>query len=171
MKKRRFIIPAAVLAFAAAAAVIISFSYITSEDEKTNRFKPGETEIDISEEFIIPVNPVPGDRMTKSPKVENTGNTDCYVRARVLFSDSRVLEYVDYPDINPEWVYGEDGFYYYTKLLKRGDTSESIFDELYFKKEVPDDGLDFEIIVYSEAIEHPYHEGECIPGEFLSSWW
>lgn len=88
----------------------------TSSKDVTNTFAPGDTKIEIEEDF--------DGRTKKNVYVTNKGNIPVYIRANLVFtwkdSADNIIEKpadatltVDYG--NGDWVKGSDGFWYYTK--------------------------------------------------------
>lgn len=78
-------------------------------------------------------NPIllPGSRISKIPRIENLGY-ECYVRASLDFSLDELED--SYFDMGEHWIYGKDGYWYYTEVLKSG-TYTDIFQGI----QVPDD--------------------------------
>jgi len=102
MSSKRKKIIAAVTAFCALAAVAV-FAYLTSKDNTENRIKIGYNETKIEEDFT-PFTMKEGINIYKKKvQVENTGNTPCFVRLYVDFSDDEIrknsfLAYTDDED-------------------------------------------------------------------------
>ncbi len=63
-------------------------SYYSDTETKVNHAVIGFNEIEIEEEFEEPEDIEPGDVINKTVKVKNTGNGDCYVRIKAVFSHS-----------------------------------------------------------------------------------
>lgn len=89
----------------------------------TNTFTPTAVSCNVTETF---------DGTAKSNvNVENTGNTDAYVRVKLVTyrvmdingKDERIGGSAVIPEFTPgtDWVKGTDGFYYYTKLVAPGE--------------------------------------------------
>lgn len=80
---------------------------------------------------------------TKHVTVTNTGEYDCYVRARAYAGDSYTLEY----PVSDGWSRGDDGYWYYGRILPAGGTT----GELLVKIDRPEDASEeFNVIVVQE---------------------
>lgn len=206
MKKRRWIVIAAVGALLAAAAVTVGvYAYLESRVEKPNKFIIREDKVAVTETFPEPTYMSMQNSFTKQVAVENTGSSDQFVRVYLDFSDSTVrdqsrmlyngltgddaengvtwaafLNAFSDPD-NPVngWVYVSDvpaasetpeqaaeretlgGYFYYTKVLKAGETTEKLIEGLKTDFRLsstdtdanPDKITDFDIIVYTESVQ------------------
>ena len=171
------LLPAVIIAITLSVSTV--FAYLTDTDKKENHFIAGETEIEIRESFAPPATPDPGDTVTKNVRITNTGNLDCFVRARLLFADS-VFEQITEPfEIGDKWVEGDNGYYYYTLMLHPGETTEALIENVRIRSAFADGTpvgaediakIDSELIVYSEAVEHPQHEGTFGSEEYLNVW-
>lgn len=66
--------------------------------------------------------PSPGEKTVKEPRAVNTGKTNCYVRAKVLLSDSRVQSFLTYVNEGNTgeglWIKNKDGWLYYDRILE-----------------------------------------------------
>lgn len=77
----------------------------------------------------------PGDKLDKEPYLVLSNDADevpAYARAKVTvtsdtLSDAEKNEILTGLDIQSNWVRGEDGYYYYQKVMKPGDQSDKIF--------------------------------------------
>lgn len=95
---------------------------IAATDPVENTFTPAKVSCDVVESFQSNVK--------ENVMIQNTGNTDAYIRATVVVTwknDNREV-YVSAPMENTDytiewklsengWVKGNDGFYYYTKAV------------------------------------------------------
>ena len=156
---------------AAAACVLALFcvvstaAYLSDHEEAGNTLIPGFVDTHITEEFPDP-DPVPGDDITTIPKVVSVSNPavseaacECYVRARISVSDSDIGNALTMNFPSPSlWIRHTDGFYYYTKKVLPGDTTEPLIDSVTIDPaEVPDgakERLDhFDINIYEESVQ------------------
>ena len=87
-RKRKKLI-AAVAAVCALAAVAV-FAYLTDNDDKDNRIKIGYNESRIVEDFTPFTMQTGINIYKKKVQVENTGNTPCFARVYVDFSDDDI---------------------------------------------------------------------------------
>lgn len=121
----------------------------TSSDNVTNTFAPGDTKIEIEEDF--------DGRTKKNVYVTNKGNIPVYIRANLVFtwkdSADNIIEKpadatltVDYG--NGDWVEGSDGFWYYTKpVAVKGSTTNII------NKATIDKGYKMDLEVIAQSIQ------------------
>lgn len=161
---KKVFIAICVIAVMAISSVCGIMAYNTDSGRKVNNFTVGRVEIEVSEQYEAPESLTPGTSFTKKPIIKNTGSMECYVRARIDFSDETVKDYVSL-DLNSNWIKNnEDGYYYYSKKLPVGDTigsgSGDKKDDAPFTTvtigDLPDGttSLDpFDIYVYVEAVE------------------
>lgn len=102
-----------------------------SSKDVTNTFAPGDTKIEIEEDF--------DGRTKKNVYVTNKGNIPVYIRANLVFtwkdSADNIIEKpadatltVDYG--NGDWVVkGSDGFWYYTKPVAADGSTTNIINK------------------------------------------
>ena len=111
----------------------------------------------------------------KRVAVKNTGTVPCYVRVYAGFSDSAVedvsqlynpngwFDAASYQDNLPDgWAFvtpaddavvGDGGYYYYTKPLQPGKSTEPLFEKVKTTFAKAEDVQDYEIIVYAECVQ------------------
>lgn len=152
---KKYLIGAAAILVTLCVGSTFTWSYYHAELEtKVNTFVAGNVETHIEEEFT----PESNTAFIKNPRVVNTGKNDCYVRVRLTMSPSNAVISTNYEDTGAkeDWVYHEeDGFYYYTKPLIKGNTTGSISSELFTKINVanPEEIDGFHVDVYQEAVQ------------------
>ena len=122
-----------------------SLAYFTAEDSAENVFTVGNVAIDLTEpkwdatgkEEAEDV--YPGEPLAKDPTVTNTGKNPCFVRISVSNLDQFVVEYdamntyrTDYVEnaLGENWKRHTDGYFYYTKDLAAGETTDALFDQI-----------------------------------------
>ena len=144
----------ATIIVAAGAIVAGTYAFYTSYDEVSNRMEMTKPHANIIEEF---------DGKEKSVVISNTGKTPLLVRASaemvctnegIALDPNRVAkaEYnnllgsENYPA--DKWVKGEDGWYYYAKLLQPGESTSELVHILI---SVGDDLSDEEKVMYENA--------------------
>lgn len=135
-KKRLAILLVSVVALLAV-AVGVTLAYVaTDTDPITNTFKPSEVACAVVEEINDPattttveggtVNDV---EIKSNVRIQNTGDTDAYIRAAVVINwkDAAGNVYATAPDEGDytvvwgdDWVPHTDGYYYYTKSVAPG---------------------------------------------------
>lgn len=130
--------------------IAATLAYISDKEEPLiNTFKVGNVTTKIEEEFEQETDTI----FKKTPVVVNTGENDCYVRARVICSPQEALELLD---VSKNWTLKEDGFYYYNGILKAATAENEAgrTDALFQKVKVTDTTIDgFEVTVYQEAVQ------------------
>lgn len=133
-------------------AMVIS-AYLVSDDEADNEFTPGNNSSAIVEDYEEVQNLRPGMTVDKAVSVKNTGLNDCYVRVLALFSDSRAEEYASLNINDSGWEKRDDGYYYYSRALSSGESTDNLFTEVSISQNASAQELKgFEIYVYAESI-------------------
>ena len=161
--------------------VAVTFAFYTSTDAVTNRFSgenhPDEekdVKIAVTESFEPPPSkdPVP---FQKKVQIQNTGNTDCFIRVRLEFSSSEIRDiswisndpdkdntnaYIKasefpYSTLPDGWEYREsDGFYYYQQPVPPEERTVPLIQwvKTVFPTDSSVDADRYDIYVYSEAV-------------------
>ena len=132
-----------------------AYAYFRSADSATNRFTIGYNEIEIKEVFNPPSELKAGISITKKVWCENTGTCDCYVRARVLFSDDAYKEYIttNYGNLS-KWLLKEDGWFYYTDSIEAGESTDPLLESFDISDTATDVTFDdFNVIIYMESVQ------------------
>lgn len=93
----------------------------------------------------------------KDITIENTGETDVWVRLRIFTGEADAVEYV-YDD--SKWTL-EGDWYYYNEILKAGEKTDS-FKVNVTKENVKD--YNFQIIVVQECERVVYDGDDPVPG-------
>lgn len=131
-------------------------AWFTDQEHKINPFTIGINTL-IPDEPFDP--PTPGEKTVKKPQAVNTGSIPCYVRGRIMVSDSRALEYLRFlsegaEGLNTEsWTEASDGWLYLTKVLEPGASSAAVFDEILLDQEIPEEMKGFTIDVVFESVQ------------------
>lgn len=155
-KIRKAIVMSVIIAAASLTGTQAVYAYLADGDTKGNFFTVGKNEIVIEEPFDTPE---PGAKTVKEPKAVNTGKVDCYVRGRILLSDSRAEPYITfYNEENKglnqkDWKEGEDGWLYYQDVLKVSQTSAPVFTHIELGKDLPDSLRDFSVDIVFESVQ------------------
>ena len=135
MKKKLLMLSAAAICIAILAAGTLAFFTTTGSvdiklyewgnDEKTEPFEDIEGLL-------------PGMEVTKIAEVKNTGGAEAWIRVRItkdiaLQGDGEADPDMVSLDLNKEfWAQGDDGYIYYTRALKPGETTEPVFTTVRF---------------------------------------
>lgn len=148
MKKK--LIAGAVVAVCLALTSLGTIAYFTHEDTATNVITSGNIKIELQETALnaegteVPfenaIGIVPGDKVSKIVRVENTGDNEAFIRIKVTKAitlanqDSDItpdldLVKLDFDENN--WVY-EDGYYYYRMPLAPGEKTAALFNNVFF---------------------------------------
>lgn len=128
------------------------FAYLSDGDYADNQILIGSNEIEVTEEFDPPDELKPNSTFHKDVKITNTGESPCYIRVMVKYTDMDIGQYCTL-DINNSWVAGADGYYYYPELLNPGEQTESLFTTVEIGNIPVESITGFDIIVYGESIQ------------------
>ena len=122
-----------------------------------NNFNTGIVDINLQQYEIVNGEEVessgvtevmPGRQVSRIARITNEAY-DCYVRAKVAFSKEDLSE-EDLYGISEDWVRKDDGYYYYTKVLKT-DESTDLFEGVSiptdFSQELEEQRLNFDVNV------------------------
>lgn len=171
LKKKRLIVLLLTGIIFIASIVTGSIAYLKDKDEAINSLKVGKIDVEIDEEF----EPENG---KKNVWIKNPSSTDALIRVNIsgrfensndlsevlpdgddlvelIFSD-KVTDNAENLD-NFSWYYcKEDGYYYYTSILKGNATSEMLLKEVNFDKASEDPifkDKDYKVEVKVEAVQ------------------
>ncbi|MGL4608018.1 MAG: hypothetical protein ACRCU3_11200 [Eubacteriaceae bacterium] len=160
----------------AALLLMGTFAWFVASDSIVNAFKAQFIfNVNLEESFTPRESVKDGETIEKRVSVTNTRDVEAFVRVMVfpvITKDGKPLEaqignQIELKNLNTtQWIDGEDGYYYYLKTLKKGETAETLFTDVVmnFKGNTSyEDGL-LEIIVKSEAIDTNQYN-------YRLSWW
>ncbi len=174
--KKNFIICGLVCVLVLVSSFGITYAYLKSKATAVNIFKVGENKVSIEEpSYTAPDKIYPGLKVNKDPIATNVGNLPCYVRMRVVFSDSHAEDFCNLEwntGDSSNWKYNEnDGYYYYTQILQPDKSTEPLFKSVEILKTKPvtnesdpvatysaEDIIEFEIIPYAETAQAGNYE-------------
>lgn len=161
MSKKQKLLLAGIVAIAMAVVGGTSAFFVTS-DRAHNVITTDGVSIDLIEstnQFGVDGRPIPftninnampGDTYSKIPQVKNTDHGDVWVRILVKNSakkaDNTTVSLpnnaisADYNTHN--WSDGSDGYYYYYRALKAGETTEPLFTKVTLSKDLSADYAD-----------------------------
>ncbi len=129
-------------------------AYFADTDSAGNQMTAAGNRIEIEEEFPPPEDVTPGSEFTKKVSEKNVGTSTCYVRIRAVFSDSNAGQYCTVDWNTEDYVCGDDGYYYYRRLLRPGETTPYLFTTVTVSPEAPSEALErFSILVYAESCQ------------------
>ena len=164
MKKASAFILTAALIAAGLSGTGKTYAYLTDSDSVVNPVRPGCNETNITEDFPDTPpkdpedSPVYNKTVTISAPKTSGYNVDCYVRARILYSNSDLGDAVILSGMDSSWVRASDGWYYYTKKLAEGGTTAPLFTKVQFDssrltRDTRKYAEDFSISIYEESVQ------------------
>ena len=148
MKKKSVIFAAITIVLILAANLPLAWGYFSTYTEAKGgvRIQPRKIETEIKEPEIS--------AWTKHVVITNSADgTPVYIRAKALCGSEYTLTY----DGGENWTPGEDGFYYYNKILNPGEETP----ELLVKINNPpkgENGQEFNVVVIYESTPVRYDE-------------
>lgn len=153
-KKQKLI--AAIGTVSVAALIAFTSAYFVDGDTTTNTFKIGHNVSSIEENF--PSGKLePGKVYTKEVRVKNKDSVKCFVRVLAEPSDSDMSDHLDIDWNTTDWTERqEDGYRYYRKALKPGETTSPLFTKVTIKNDFVNPQLtvkNFDIGVYEETVQ------------------
>ncbi|MGN0465161.1 MAG: hypothetical protein ACI4F9_02270 [Lachnospiraceae bacterium] len=133
-------------------------AYFTQEKIQENKVSVGENESKIEEEFpdssIKEIN-------LKKVEIHNKQSVPCFVRVKLLWSDSNVKEKSSLDIDNTKWEYNqEDDYYYYKEVLPPDIGVASFFSILRVQN--PSEQDNFDITIYEET----YQQGNFLENQY-----
>lgn len=161
MKHNRFnkklVVLLAALALTACVVIGTTVAYLVdTAGPVKNIFQPTKVECSIDEGF--------DEKVKENVTVENTGEVDAYIRVAIVvtwknYENGDVyakapVQGTDYTiDLNnTNWVV-KDGYYYYTKPVKAGDSTEVLIKECKPVEGKTPDGYGLNVEILAEAIQ------------------
>lgn len=116
-------------------------------DSKTNNFGVANIDVAIDEEFKPPTN-WDGSSNEKLVKVQNNSTGPALIRISIQkrwvddnrnpwAGDANFIKLNFSKNENKLWVDGEDGYFYYNKILSKGEVTEAILDSV--ELEIPEE--------------------------------
>ena len=94
----------------------------------TNEFQNGIVDIEVGQRKTENNMVLPYDEIYEDAYIKNNG-ADCYIRTKFTFSNENIVNDTNISGMSSDWVFVEDGYYYYTKVL-RSNESISLFKSL-----------------------------------------
>lgn len=161
MKKRKQVIALACLSalLSGSGTAVYALSSVSVE----NHASVGIVDIQLTEYHLVDGkeepwadNPLilPGTRISKIPRISNSGN-DCYVRVKFEAKEGEAGIEQGIYGIQKDWKQKEDGYYYYTKVLKTGENVD-LFQGLVIPENLPQEeyeGCEIGLEICAEAIQ------------------
>ena len=169
MKKRILIIISTLIIITGLTS--IAYAFYISKDKANNKFTVGNLTENINEDFKEP-DSWNGQKISKKAWVENTNTMPEIIRVAIepRFEDkdgnffSGNINYIKFnyanvtTNINDKnkWYYGDDGYYYYTSVVYKGEKTSNIINSLKFNgpdsEKATYEGLNLKAVIRSEAL-------------------
>lgn len=134
-----------------------SLAYLlTQTDPVQNTFQPSKVNCQIKEDFRQ------GGSVKENVQVKNTGDTDAYIRAALVFTwvDSQgniapvAVGSGDYTlELGSDWTLGSDGYYYYNKSVAPGAQTTNLIVSCAPVSGKAPDGYTLCVDVIADAIQ------------------
>ena len=158
IKNRKVIAICVAILLVAIVAVGTTYAYLYSSNTKVNTFGIGENVSQITEDFEQPTaeQMVPGGKVTKDVRVTNTGMPS-YTRVYVAITSSEFEETFSIDWNTEDWTKGSDGYWYYNKVVGKGETTEPLMTTVTFNDKITafkEQAINSEgIAVYEETVQ------------------
>ena len=160
----RYILFAAVLLITAVFGAGKTYSFLSDSESAVNPVTPGSNESVIVEEFPDSPPKDPKDNPVYDKTVQISApqiggyNVDCYIRARILYSNSDIGNAAVLEGTGAGWVKGSDEYYYYTGLVSEGQTTAPLFtkvrlDSSKISEDISKYVTDLRISIYEESVQ------------------
>lgn len=172
MNKRK-ILALAIIAFLGALIVGGTSAYFTATSRTHNIITTSGVAIELIEDTDelgadgrpIPFTDIegvmPGDKISKIPKIKNIDNSDVFVRIKLTASaklssgESRDIspDFFEF-DLNRSWT-KVDGYYYYLRILSSGETTMPLFTSVTIPEKVSSEYqyVSFTLSIQGEAVQ------------------
>lgn len=142
----------------------------------TNEFETGIVDIRIKEyqiendkevEWVDNPTILPGQKISKIPRIYNDGN-DCYIRVKITFRGTSELNDANLSGISDKWIKADDGYFYYKEIVPHGAYVD-VFDSLIIPEDFSQDFEEsmFYIDIDADAIQSKNFE----PNFFMAKPW
>ncbi len=149
MKRRKLLIlGAAALVLVLSTGIGTAWAYFSTYSEAEGGYRlhlARQREVEIEEEFS---------QWTKRISLKNEeGKSPVYVRAKVF---APTMQSVSYLNESGKWSPGEDGYYYYSDVLKGGESTEELLARIGNVPGAPEEGESFNVVVVYESVPVNY---------------
>lgn len=168
MKMKKVLAMILVICLAMAIGVGATLAYLKDDASVTNVFTVGNVTIELTEPKWEETGKEEakevygGEALAKDPTVKNVGANPCFVRISVTGLDclgnAGMIEYkTDYVlnALGNNWVKHTDGYFYYTKVLAVGETTDALFDQIVIPTGVTNanGNVEYNIVVNAYAVQ------------------
>ena len=114
-----------------------TMAYFTDDDAAKNEFTVGNVSIDLTEPKWDEAGSVDAPEVYPGEALAKDRANPCFVRVSVtgldcLQPEGMITYKTDYVEgaLGTDWVLHTDGYYYYTKVLAVGKTTDALFDQI-----------------------------------------
>ena len=168
MKMKKVLAMILVICLAMAIGVGATLAYLKDDASVTNVFTVGNVTIELTEPEWEKTGKEEakevygGEALAKDPTVTNVGANPCFVRISVTGLDclgnAGMITYkTDYVlnALGNNWVKHTDDFFYYTKPLAVGETTDALFDQIVIPTGVTNanGNVEYNIVVNAYAVQ------------------
>jgi hypothetical protein len=153
MKQRKYII-FSLLAFLLCIFFVPTLhAYLSDHEIIQNEISLGGVNLEIMEDFQPPQSLRPGISFQKKVSVKNRGPGECFLRIRVVVSDSDMEKQLSF-DYNTEDYEKKEGYYYYKKCLFPGQCASELFHKVTIPENASEEVLkNFDIFILAEGCQ------------------
>lgn len=143
-RKRHMMLALVMIFFVTAIFILISntFAFYKQDEGAENFLYAKHFKVDLIDDFVASGFVLPGDKLNKDVYMKNNGEVDSVVRIKLTPTwtpetdingkvlDTEVVE-VDLGDtVMTDWTLKSDGWYYYNKILKPGESTSLLVDSI-----------------------------------------
>lgn len=128
-------------------------AFLTARDQVVNQAAMGENTTTVEEKFQEPdpLDPEQSHEIQKEIRVKNQENIPCYVRVRILQEDMDIQ--CEWKDLAKKLWQKRGEYYYYTKLVNPGESTEPLARILVLEKNGERKEQEFRLLVYEESVQ------------------
>ena len=173
--KKKILTLGLVAALSATAAIGGTLAYFTDTAEKVdNVFTVGNVKIQIAEENWNAENAknvYPGQILEKDPKVKNTGNNRCSIRAKISNLDQfGTGKEIRMDALGRGWEY-KNGYYYWTAVVEKGGETACLFNSITMPETLDGSEQNVKpITIEAEAVQAQGFNGVTMDAATLETW-
>lgn len=174
MRRRKLL--TVVIALAASLVTLLSqesLAYYSVYAETGNVITSGEINIKIIEKMGDGnssgegVYIMPGSIISKRVSVLNTGANPCWVRVKLTNGADGEADSDEITDLDinlKDWIAGDDGYYYYSKVLEPGVETEKLFSQIKISGSADSSylGKILKLTVWAFAVQSEHNEGDVL---------
>ena len=168
MNKKKLVVVIASIMMILTIAIGGTLAYFTDDEKADNVFTVGNVDIVLTEPnwegegSEDAPEAYPSEALKKDPTVTNDGANPCFVRIKVegldCLAPAGMITYrTDYVDgaLGTDWVLHTDGYFYYSKVLPAGETTDALFDQIVMPADLENGNgeTEFHVVVTAEAVQ------------------